>query len=472
MLFDPLRSLMRIRRSGLLAYAAALLLTAALVGVLYWPAPPPAAESAKAPSCVPATRAPPMLVAGGLAASAVVEREDCPAAVGVACRAWDVDFGAYVMRLPQFNDADAAAGFFAHGRGQLAQMGELCAMPTPRRSTIASSRADTIALCARPADPSNATHILASAHAFTRGSLLVTEPAMVRSPPVCPRWYEDIPDDVLRDRVVPAGPLPHAPSSTSAPTEASARKDPTELGVFMIGEEGSSFQHFMDSLLPKIATYFPVVQAACGNVITHDEFRGLAGSIARDVLGLRDAGVADAATVPRRWAFLCDVPLRHPLPYRRARDLLGVTARAQNSTQRPVVLLYDRVGGNRQLINRDDVVQAVTAAAVARGLEFLVLGRDVHAEQHADALALFARVRYAFGVHGGAFENFLYLAEGARVVEIYPMCRYTSSIALASFWTNHVLIHVDYVLFASDCTLGESVTVDPTQLVNILFQST
>ena len=182
---------------------------------------------------------------------------------------------------------------------------------------------------------------------------------------------------------------------------------------------GSSFQHFVDGVLPKVVQVLPFLRHREVKLVLHAPRDAiiweilLQMNITQDQVVVYHSGTAASSHV----LDTCITPPLHPLLWRTARALLvpdrdHVTA--GHVVDADVVLLTRARHHNpgRNIVNFAAVV-AFLRRRYARRLRVFRGGLTLR-----ESSALFGKARLVIGVHGGAFYNVLFCRDDATVVEV------------------------------------------------------
>ena len=182
---------------------------------------------------------------------------------------------------------------------------------------------------------------------------------------------------------------------------------------------GSSFQHFVDGVLPKVVQVLPFLRHREVKLVLHAPRDAIIWeillrlNITKDQVVMHHSGTAAA----RHVLDTCITPPLHPLLWRTARALLApdrdyVTAGHVGDAD--VVLLTRARHHNRgrNIVNFPAVV-AFLRRRYARRLRVFRGGYTLR-----ESSAMFGKARLVIGVHGGAFYNVLFCRDDATVVEV------------------------------------------------------
>eukprot|EP01087_Luapelamoeba_hula_P011873 TRINITY_DN3290_c0_g1_i1.p1 TRINITY_DN3290_c0_g1~~TRINITY_DN3290_c0_g1_i1.p1 ORF type:complete len:578 (+),score=73.86 TRINITY_DN3290_c0_g1_i1:179-1735(+) len=328
----------------------------------------------------------------------------------------DVLYPPFVVNLPEFVNEEDRAWFNerAYGQGNFQKLGfiegeeKLC----PKHLHACKYfEADSFPAKKR---------VVLWYYPFTRGQHVVLKDVTPRGA-ACPRWSE--PDRKAFFR--PAG-------------DAAGNKQ-AKLAYY-VTEEGASFQHFLDTNLPKIGHAWDLIDPS-----VHKDIKIIADTSPAwplvpeffEALGFtRDRFVGHSSSA-ERLVWPCTAPLRHPWHWQKIRRILGIPQ--ANPKANKIIYFTRSVGSNRNygrnIQNEKALLDAITSwLKIHNRPEQLVVydHRTVSKlQEHRD---LFKDAKMVIGPHGGAFYNLLFCPEHTISVEFFPDKRWDMNIALASFW--------------------------------------
>lgn len=181
--------------------------------------------------------------------------------------------------------------------------------------------------------------------------------------------------------------------------------------------DGSSYQHFVDGVLPKIIQNYEILQSTKTPILIH----GPKDEVVKDIL--KTMGFDSSRIVTYKTGYYsadlqintCITPPLHPVLWQKARRILGVPESA--TTTAPSVVLFVRKHAGRQMQNLKEVHQFLKDRYKDR-LKVINFVSNLE-----EGKALMRDASILIGVHGGAFYNMLYVPPSAAIVELMPVTK-------------------------------------------------
>ncbi len=183
---------------------------------------------------------------------------------------------------------------------------------------------------------------------------------------------------------------------------------------------GWSFQHFMDTLMPKLIQVYNYIIPADVKIILYEPphehriileiFQRLGFSISQVVFfndqKLSADGILDT----------CVSPKRHPDTWQVMRSMLRIPERVFDGKVKVILLTRSHSRGiKRNILNQEDVLRFLLQRYGTNSVTLFRGGYNL-----SEALNLFSGAHVVLGSHGGALYNINFCPKGTHVVEIMP----------------------------------------------------
>ncbi|XP_013391421.1 uncharacterized protein LOC106159644 [Lingula anatina] len=183
---------------------------------------------------------------------------------------------------------------------------------------------------------------------------------------------------------------------------------------------GSSFQHFLDGVLPKIVQAHDLLRNKGVKILiprNRDkiilEILGALG-IEKDMILFHAGGIYTA----RKMIYTCITPPLHPTLWQNAHKLMNAPEKLPVPREEAYVILLTRKqshNGGRNMLNQIEV-QAFLEKRYGKEKIIVYPGRY----NLTTSVSVFGRARLMIGVHGGALYNLNFASSDVSVVEILP----------------------------------------------------
>lgn len=210
------------------------------------------------------------------------------------------------------------------------------------------------------------------------------------------------------------------------------------LIVALVEPAAGSFQHFMDSGLPKLVqALFALEQVPSDsfkNVILDAPFPIVGNShmaqLVRKLLQksanrrfTKDQNQLSTYYKTSPVALVCHAPPVHPVLWQRARQLWGVKSRNSNDNTTGTILYFTRNSGpgvkhGRNVLNEDAVIQFLRERYSSSKV---VVINPNEAESVDELIVMMQDTQLIVGVHGGALYNVMLAPSSTKVVEMMPV---------------------------------------------------
>lgn len=237
--------------------------------------------------------------------------------------------------------------------------------------------------------------------------------------------------------------------------------------VFLDVPDSRSFQHFIDGLLPKLVTAWPVLRRpdavlAFRPAAAHDFVSQL---LDRLNITARRRIEPPRAPVPLL-VTTCRTPCVHPDIFGTAQQLLGIVPSRHKTDiiflDRP---LHDkRLHGGRAVQNSREVLTMLNETCARSRCRVRVFDHKQFSSIDG-VIDFFARAWIVVGPHGGALYNTLFIPPSAVVIEIFPVALYQAKLSQRITWLlSSVFGHRYYRITSSPAADESSIRVNVTEV--------
>ncbi len=274
----------------------------------------------------------------------------------------------------------------------------------------------------------------------------------------------------------------------------------------LIVDDGWSFQHFIDGVLPKLFNSF--FSSSIDGSKAFNQTLTLIPSplqpIVKQMINnqLSSLSISEieqlALTTNSKTSFYCsdilqfscNAPSFHPFLYRRIQDTLSMNGiqmdhendRNEESNNDNFILFLDRIegktkNGNREIVNRDELIESMNEIATNSGWKMKVFDHSEF-DSIIKLVAFMKRVKVIVGAHGGAFYN-LFFADRSNlkaVIEFVSVQWLNFDVSFSGssnvFWITSSLLDVPYYRILSNGTAPNipNVIVDIPSFHSLLSQ--
>ncbi len=188
-------------------------------------------------------------------------------------------------------------------------------------------------------------------------------------------------------------------------------------------EYGDSFQHFIDTVMPKlIQVYNYIIPADAKIIVNHPRRDDLIITEILHKLGFQDSQIIylNRSHLYEADAMLdtCVAPKKHPDTWSVLRTMLGAHESLSVPLNNSLVILLTRAKshkGGRRILNQKEVFQFLQARYGPSSTIQFAGGYNL-----SESIRLFGAAKIVLGVHGGAFYNLNFCPRGTHVVEVVP----------------------------------------------------
>ncbi|KAK6168515.1 hypothetical protein SNE40_021030 [Patella caerulea] len=237
--------------------------------------------------------------------------------------------------------------------------------------------------------------------------------------------------------------------------------------------ESSTFQHFIDGVLPKIIQAYDIIvpfdvkfliQAPRDeNILFLYDRLG----IERSRLIYHKSGIWQAKAV----VDICNTPTMHPSLYKTARKAFGSLDNLTVPLSQAHVVLITRenvANYGRRILNKAEIVGTLYNRY---GPNFQVLSKTLNV---IETVALFKNTKIIIGVHGGGIYNQIFAPSGTTIIEIMPtektgeVCKRSGQLSHQIFWNLAAMLGQKYWRLIEEPKMNCDVKVDPKKLEKAL----
>ena len=272
--------------------------------------------------------------------------------------------------------------------------------------------------------------------------------------------------------------------------EPAARRVDAESSLFLFIPATWSFQHWIDSTLPKLAQIALAAVRLPADVRVMQELDERRFPIVPKLwehLGVPRAHLVDdldCVVSARESIYACNTPPHHPALWRKGQELLGVPRRFIPLEQRRKVCVLSRSAGagvptnpGRRNKNEREMLAAIKRFLAAHPelshLEVEVFNHErlgLNIDAHLD---YFADVRVLLGAHGGALTNLIFAAPGTTVIELWVHHRWRGRATVGhealAYWYQSTLLDMDYWLIRTPTGwIGDDFRTDVGNVIRAL----
>lgn len=269
----------------------------------------------------------------------------------------------------------------------------------------------------------------------------------------------------------------------------------------LIVDDGWSFQHFIDGVLPKLFNSLIIqslnkhedtVTDSTVTILPSTLQEGVKKMIEGQLSHLSFREISEISDVNPKTQFFCSQSLQfsckapqfHPIIYKKMQGTLSLEGKLKReNTQKPqkdVILFLDRKqetskNGLREVLNHEELMEAM--GDLVKGTDWSVQVFDHSKHDSMEDLVIFMRdVKVIMGVHGGAFYNMFFAdrKEMKAVIEFMPVNWEDKSVSVEGspniFWISSSLLDIPYYRLLSNGTFPKSVdvTIDIPAFTNLL----
>eukprot|EP01088_Endostelium_zonatum_P009720 TRINITY_DN23027_c0_g1_i1.p1 TRINITY_DN23027_c0_g1~~TRINITY_DN23027_c0_g1_i1.p1 ORF type:complete len:594 (-),score=75.23 TRINITY_DN23027_c0_g1_i1:37-1818(-) len=256
---------------------------------------------------------------------------------------------------------------------------------------------------------------------------------------------------------------------------AKSYNGPEHLIVHAISEEANSFQHFIDTLFPKLLHAWDFIDPA-----THPDIKMWALNTATiptnilDHIGFGPDRRINRPNGENHFLWLCYTPTRHPIVWKQMHTMLGVK-RTPDEQRTNILFLRRPLGRERAILNQDELLNAMNKYIdqynAKCGTKYqIILLQQPPKNDIASLVEFFSKTKMLIGAHGGAMYNLLFCPPGTITVELFPKERFGEHIFFASFWQISRYFDGEYYLMPKDSLEGRHNMQADINLVMDIFK--